>query len=339
MEEQGQQPFNPYDFLQLIAAASASRKNPTQSGINRLFMPELGVLSGSYYGTQGATSDQQNAAVMLDLAPDILRADELGKADPENIYARIARQIVYEKKPVWEVKRMIQQYIVDASADDPTIDVSSNDLMDFANKIQSQSDKLMAYEAKAGVSGSKDIFSEAGLPSFESRFAPEDLAPDYFKMYAEQERKRAEDYRKIQPANATARRQAAKYLEEQQKLTNRVSGRMGGGEAIGSVFRGIGAAFTGKDADEAMQQRTGAKQLADPEAIRFGNIAQRIVDTGPQNKDLSSKRADLVKQQQSAQRVRDLVASGLSQKAEAAGYTPLMIALLKRAQFSGLGDA
>jgi hypothetical protein len=338
MEEEEQQSFNPYDFLQLMAAMSASRKNPTQSGINRLFMPELGVVSGSYYGTEGATDDQQNAAVLLDLAPDILRADELGKTDPDNIYARITRQIVYEKKPVWEVRRMIQQYIVDASADDPTIDVSSTELMDFANKIQTQNDKLKAYEAKAGVSKKSDIFSEAGLPSFESRFAPEDLAPDYFRMYADQERKRAEEFRKIQPANVTARNQAAKYLDEQQKLRKKVSSPMDPIEQIGSLFRGIGAGFSGKDVGDAMEQRVGAKQLADPEQIRFGNIAQRIVDTGPQNKDLSSKRADLVRRQQSAETVRDLVASGLSKKAEAAGYTPLMIALLKRAQFTGLGD-
>lgn len=338
MEEEKQQSFNPYDFLQLVAAASASRKNPTQSGINRLFMPELGVLSGSYYGTEGATDEQQNAAVLLDLAPDILRADELAKTDPSNIYARITRQIVYEKKPVWEVRRMIQQYIVDASADDPTLDISSTELMDFANKIQTQNDKLKSYEAKAGVSGKSDIFSEAGLPSFESRFAPEDLAPDYFKMYAEQERKRAEEYRKIRPANVTSRNQAAKYLDEQQKLRKKVSSRPDGMEEISQMFRGVGATFTGKDVGDAMKQRTGAKQLADPEQIRFGNVAQRIVDTGPQNKDLSSKRADLVRQQQSAQTVRDLVASGLSKKAEAAGYTPLMIALLKRAQFTGLGD-
>jgi hypothetical protein len=172
-----------------MAAMSASRKNPTQSGINRLFMPELGVVSGSYYGTEGATDDQQNAAVLLDLAPDILRADELGKTDPDNIYARITRQIVYEKKPVWEVRRMIQQYIVDASADDPTIDVSSTELMDFANKIQTQNDKLKAYEAKAaGLAKPKsDVFSQAGLPSPDEMFSAEDLAPDYFKMYADQD--------------------------------------------------------------------------------------------------------------------------------------------------------
>jgi hypothetical protein len=110
---------------------------------------------------------------------------------------------------------------------------------------------------------------------------------------------------------------------------------MGGGEAVGSLFRGAGALLSGKDVDKSMQRRVGQEQ--DVEGLRFGNIAQRIVDAGPQNKELSSQRAELVREQRIADKVRDMVASGLSNKAREAGYTPLMVALLKRAQFGQTG--
>ena len=38
-----------------------------------------------------------------------------------------------------------------------------------------------------------------------------------------------------------------------------------------------------------------------------------------------------------AEKVREMVAAGLTQKAQEAGYTPLMVALLKRAQFGQTG--
>jgi hypothetical protein len=75
----------------------------------------------------------------------------------------------------------------------------------------------------------------------------------------------------------------------------------------------------------------------DPEMTRFGDIAKGIVARGPSNKELSKRRAQLVQEQKVADTVRDLVAAGLTKKAQEAGYTPLMVALLKRAQFSQLG--
>ena len=69
--------INPYDFLSLIAGLAAGQSKPTQAGINRLFMPEVGALTGTYFGDFGQTSDQQEAATMLQLAPDVLRASEL----------------------------------------------------------------------------------------------------------------------------------------------------------------------------------------------------------------------------------------------------------------------
>lgn len=334
----GNQTINPYDFMQAVLGLSASQSKPSQSGINRLFMPELGALTGTYYGDYGQSNDQQEAATMLQLAPDILRASQLRQADPNDIRGIIAAKIVDEKMPVWEVKNLIRKYVLDAqSAGEPDIegDATTAELMQFADKIQDQSDKLTANQAAGLAKPKSDVFSQAGLPQPTEMFAAEDLAPDYFKMYADETRKRNEAFRKIQPNSATARRQAARYLDEQKTIKDRLGKPMGGVESVGSLIRGVGAVFSGGDASEAMSRRVGQEQ--DVEGVRFGNIAQRIVDTGPQNKELSSQRAGLLREQKIAEKVREMVAAGLTQKAQEAGYTPLMVALLKRAQFGQTG--
>jgi hypothetical protein len=46
-------------------------------------------------------------------------------------------------------------------------------------------------------------------------------------------RKRNEAFRKIQPNSATARRQAARYLDEQKTIKDNLNKPMGGIEAVG----------------------------------------------------------------------------------------------------------
>jgi hypothetical protein len=300
-------------------------------------MPEVGALTGTYYGDYGQTSDQEEAATMLRLAPDVLRASELRKADPTDIRGIIAAKIIDEKMPVWEVKNLIRKYLLDAQSagEDVDINASSSELMQFADKIQSQADALAANQAAGLAKPKSDVFSQAGLPSPEEMFSPEALAPDYFKMYSDETARRNQEFNKIRPTNPTARRQAAKYLEDQQAIRDNLVKPMSGTEAIGGLFRGAGAIFSGKDADEAMKRRVG--QTPDIEGRRFEGIAQRIVESGPENKELSKKRAGLLREQQIADKVRELVAAGLTKKAQEAGYTPLMVALLKRAQFGQTG--
>lgn len=327
---------NPYDFLSLIAALSASQTKPTQSGINRLFMPEVGALTGTLYQQDAGSSEQEEAATMLRLAPDILRAERLPVGD---LRAKIANMIHAQKIPVWDVKRRIEQELLERQKLGEAIDVdaTSQELMAFADKIQSQSDQLDANEA-AGLSKPRtDVFSQAGLPSAEMRFSPEEFAPDYFKQYGEESAKRGERMRAIQAPSAASRRQALKFITEQKKIREKAAKPMGGLDELGALFRGVGAIFSGGDADKAMSARVG--KTVDPEMRRFEGIAKGIVARGPENKELSSQRASLLKEQQYADTVRDLVASGLSKKMEEAGYTPLMVALLKRAQFSGLGGS
>ena len=328
---------NPYDFLSLFAALSASQSKPSQGGINRLFMPEVGALTGTLFQQDaGASSQQEEAATMLRLAPDILRASNLPAGD---IRAKIANMIYVQKIPVWDVKRRIEQELMERQKLGEAIDVeaTTSELMSFADKIQNQSDQLEANMATAAAKPKTDVFTQAGLPSPEMQFAPEELAPDYFKQYAEESKKRGERMRAIQAPGAASRRQALKFITEQEKIREKAAKPRGGMEAIGSLFRGAAAAVSGGDVDKAMRARVGG--TVDPEMRRFEGIAKGIVARGPENKELSTERASLLKEQRLADTVRDLVASGLTQKAQEAGYTPLMVALLKRAQFSGLGGS
>jgi hypothetical protein len=391
--------INPYDFLSLVAAQSAAQKNPTQSGINRLFMPEIGVLTGTFYGDTGGVSQQQEAATMLQLAPDILRISNIAQSNPDDIRAQIARKIVYEKQPVWEVKRLIQKYVLDASAAGEDIDTAatSTELMAFADKIQNQSDALDASYAKASITKGNDVFSQAGLPSPQERFSPDQLLPEFFAKYATgtQERQSKLDALK---RNQSARSAAVKFLGDQsgtvdvrsaelpkyetpgyfdsdrrtkeglkstsqeierlqsdyQKALadlNRVTksykplskGSMTQQQAIAAAQKRVDA--TKKLFDDrfaaakergmyspAKMAQTGAQ---DVETIRFKEIASRAAA----RPDTSAERLDLVKRQKYEDDVAAAVARKISEQATSIGYTPLIQALMTRANFVGLGGS
>jgi hypothetical protein len=391
--------INPYDFLSLVAAQSAAQKNPTQSGINRLFMPEIGVLTGTFYGDTGGVSQQQEAATMLQLAPDILRISNIAQSNPDDIRAQIARKIVYEKQPVWEVKRLIQKYVLDASAAGEDIDTAatSTELMAFADKIQNQSDALDASYAKASITKGNDVFSQAGLPSPQERFSPEQLLPEFFAKYATgtQERQSKLDALK---RNQSARSAAVKFLGDQsgtvdvrlaklpeygapgyfdsdrtsqegrrtmskqvellqsdyQKALaylNRVTksykplskGSISQQQAISDAQKSLDAARERFDKKFALAQKMGMYSPAkmaetgvqDVETIRFKEIAGRAAA----RPDTSAERLDLVKRQKYEDDVAAAVARKISEQSASIGYTPLIQALMTRANFVGLGGS
>jgi hypothetical protein len=412
---------NPYDFLSLIAALSASQTKPTQSGINRLFSPEVGALTGTLYqGDSGGLAQQEEAATMLRLGPDILRASNLPAGD---IRAKIANMIYVQKIPVWDVKRRIDQELLQRQQMGEVMDkdATAQEMYAFADKIQSQSDALDANMATAAAKPRTDVFSQGGLPSPEMQFAPEDLAPDYFKKYAEESATRGKRLSAIQAPSAKSRKAALEFLSQQeqevgksQKSQKNVrtspvyeSGEgllaslernlgntpMGRGEAgirglipllklaeqvpagAAALYRGVtdplneeianqakyvaetmfgneardvanylkerdvvGQVLYGRDRERKLGVRSDDKSFQRAEDIRFGRTARDVVKRS-EDKGLASERAALTKEQQYADTVRDLVAAGLTKKAQEAGYTPLMVALMKRAQFSGLGGS
>jgi hypothetical protein len=336
---------NPYDFLSLIAALSASQTKPTQSGINRLFSPEVGALTGTLYqGDSGGLAQQEEAATMLRLGPDILRASNLPAGD---IRAKIANMIYVQKIPVWDVKRRIDQELLQRQQMGEVMDkdATAQEMYAFADKIQSQSDSLDANMATAAAKPRTDVFSQGGLPSPEMQFAPEDLAPDYFKKYAEESAKRGELLRAIGAPSGSTLKNASKFIESQGKELKRFSQKpstfreLYGTSGQTYVTEGQLGPYVPSGTAKTVKGQTLTPGEYDPEMSRFADVAKRIVARGPQNKELSKKRVSLMDEQRYADTVRDLVAAGLTKKAQEAGYTPLMVALLKRAQFSGLGGS
>jgi len=310
---------NPYDFMALVAALTASQKQPTQSGLNRLFSPEIGFLSGTYYGPTGAAQD--DSAMMLDLGPDILRASNLPEGD---IRRRIMTEIVAKNVPVWDVKRSIREEVAQMALSDPTLDADATvqELMAFADKVQSQNDNILANKAKAQVTGAKDMFSQAGMRSPDLRFSPEELAPDIFARFASDEEKRQARLQELRAPSTKKVESAKKYVEQTQQRIDKTSGPMSGIEAVRSLVRG---AFGGD---------MSARDIPSAEDRRFADIAKNLVARSQKlsSPKVNKERATLVRKSESDALVKSLVAEGIAKQAEAAGYTPAMVDLMKRAQ-------
>jgi hypothetical protein len=311
---------NPYDFMALVAALTASQKQPTQSGLNRLFSPEIGFLSGTYYGQTG--QGQDDSAMMLDLGPDILRASNLPEGD---IRRRIVTQIVANNVPAWDVKRSIREEVAAMALSDPTLDADTtvNELLGFVDKIQSQNDNILASKAKAQVTGAKDMFSQAGMRSPDLRFSPEELAPEIFARFASDEEKRQARLNELRPPSGKTLESAKKFAETTQKQITKAQGPMSGTEEVRALARG---AFGGDMA---------RRDVPDVEQRRFADVAKNIVARSQKLSapDVNKERATLVKKGETDALVRALVAEGIAKQAEAAGYVPAMVDLMKRAQF------
>ena len=142
--------MNPFDLLMLAASQAASQTKPTQSGINRLFSPELGVLTGTLY--QDPTASQQGDAYLyMQNAPDIQRAMMLPDDD---IRKMIVADIVDRGKNVWDVQREIEAYTAQQAALNPGVyaqEAETGDLKKFAQTVQSQWDNLRAAQMRSSA--------------------------------------------------------------------------------------------------------------------------------------------------------------------------------------------
>lgn len=341
---------NPYDFLSLIAALSANQKNPPQSGFNRLFMPELGALTGTYYQQpkQGGTNDEY---LMMQHAPDIARASQL---DPADIRARIVGDIVDRGMNLWDVQNRVEQYAAEAARSNPTYAQTANskDLKDYAAKIQSQWDSLRAASMKGdsgGSGGADDFFSKAGLPSPDLQYAPEQLAPEFFNKYAQDKAARENELAMLARQTAS-RQQAQKKLDALSAEKDYASSSEGKRKLKG--IEGLRYSYSKVNpydlprknyyrkaiakAEREFAQAGGGEPYA-AENVRFADIAKRIVASRGDDVPYQVKRDEIVARQKYDDEVAQLVMEGLSRRAAEQGYTPFMNAMLKRAQMLGMG--
>lgn len=171
----------PQDQLLLLARSLSGKGNVTGSDINTLLSPELGYLTGTFYG---ATDPEQAAAddelLWKDYAPNFLRALSL----PDTDIRKIIAGEIYRGAAPWDVKRQIEEYTASQAELNPGLinqEGETSDLTKFADKIFEEYNNYQVASAKAARSGSaKDPFVAGGIPSADVNFAPERLAPDLF---------------------------------------------------------------------------------------------------------------------------------------------------------------
>lgn len=322
---------NPYDYLSLIAALSSGQSKPTQAGIERLFMPEIGALTGTYY-----QSPQQDAAndeyLMMQHAPEISRARQLDQSD---IRARIVGDIVDRGMNLWDVQNRVEQYAAEAARTNPAYAQAANskDLKSYAAKIQSEWDSLRAASMRqdsggsGGSGGAANFFAKSGLPSPDMQYAPEQLAPEFFNKYFEDRVARQEELAKL-ARQVASRNNAQKYLEPkpaEKKPRFWEIGKILNNPEAKRVYGGPYGNLKGtKDSSGAVED------------IRFQNVAKRIV-ASQDDINYAERYEEMKARQKFDDEVMQLVAEGLTRRAAESGYTPFMNAMMKRAQFVGMG--
>lgn len=243
--------YSPFDLMMLLAAQLAASSKPTQTGISRLLSPDLGVLTGTLY--QDPTASQQGDAYLyMQNAPDIQRAMMLPDTD---VRKQIVADIVDRGMNVWDVQRNIEEYAAQQAALNPGVyaqEAETGDLKKFAQTIQSQWDNLRSAQMRSSADMAKaNPYAQAGLPSPEMRFAPEELLPDFFSKYAYESLARNQRLGR-EKANVAARESALKFLKEQS----------GNQDKLGDLPIYPEADYFGKNRIEKQAKRSTSKEVA-----------------------------------------------------------------------------
>ena len=326
------------EILRLLAQALTQSGNVSQSDLSSLFSPQLAYLTGTTWEDTGA-SEQDAELLKLEYAPNLRLAESLPDTD---IRKRIAAAIAYQGMAPWDVKAIIEEYTAaqaNANPETYSSEGETKDLMAFADTIFKEANDLTVKSAKASGTESDWSKKTGKLAPFTARYSAMDIAPDFFSAIAERMLQNQEELRKTRAPGGQALSSASQFVEQQGKELERTSRPVTGPRRFygtsGKTFveEGQLAPYVPAGTAKTVKGRQYNPEDYDPEMTRFGNIAKEIVARGPQNKELSAKRADLVKRQQILERVTQDYASKMEQAAEQAGFTPAMVALLQRAAF------
>lgn len=326
------------EILRLLAQALTRSGNVSQSDLSSLFSPELAYLTGTTWEDTGA-SEQDADLLKQEYAPNLRLVENLPDTD---IRKRIAAAIAYQGMAPWDVKAIIEEYTAaQANANPETYNAEgeTQDLISFANTIFKESNDLSVKAAKSSGVESDWSKKTGKLAPFTARYSAMDIAPDFFSAMAERILGVQEDLRKTRAPGGQALSSASKFIEKQGEELERTSQPVSGPRKLwgksGKTFVEAGqlAPYVPEGTAKTVKGMQYNAEDYDPEMTRFGNIAKEIVARGPSNKELSAKRADLVKRQQILERVTQDYASKMEQAAEQAGFTPAMVALLQRASF------
>lgn len=202
------------DALLALARAMSAKGNVSSGDINTLLSPELGYLTGTYYGTQNPEEDDE--LLWMDYAPNFRKALTL----PDTDIRKIIAGEIYRGAAPWDVKRQIEEYTAGQAELSPGLinqEGETKDLQSFANTVFSEYNNYQVAKTKAArTAASKDPFVAGGVPSPEMDFAPEQLAPDLFENLAKESAARGAESSKLRQ-RSKSRAAALEFLGQQKK--------------------------------------------------------------------------------------------------------------------------
>ena len=203
----------PQDQLLLLARALSGKGNVGSGDINTLLSPELGYLTGTFYGGQDDEGDDE--LLWMDYAPNFRRALDL----PDTDIRKIIAGEIYRGAAPWDVKRQIEEYTAGQAQMSPGLinqEGETKDLQSFANTVFTEYNNYQVAKTKAGRSAAdKDPFVKAGIPDPSLDFPLQQLAPDLFEGLAKEAVARGAESSKLQQ-RGKSRASALKFLQEQQ---------------------------------------------------------------------------------------------------------------------------
>ena len=209
------------DALLALARSLAGKGNVTSADIKNVLSPELGYLTGTFYGQQGQ-GEEDDELLWMDYAPNFRKALTL----PDTDIRKVIAAEIYRGSAPWDVKRQIEEYAASQADLSPGLinqEGETKDLQSFANTVFTEYNNYQVAKTKAARKfAGEDPFVAGGVPSPEMDFAPQQLAPDLFESLAKEATARNTESNKFNQ-RAKSRSSALKFLEQQkQKETKRV---------------------------------------------------------------------------------------------------------------------
>lgn len=200
------------DSLIALARSMTGKNAVSQSDLNTLFSPEVGVLTGTMYQDPNQSAQDEDN-MFRQYAPNLRLVLNLPDTDIRKI---IANEIINFNAAPWDVKRQIEEYTAGQAELNPGVfnqEGETSDLMKFADTVFKENNDLQIQRQKQG--GDEWSKITGGLPRPEMQFAPEQLAPELFQALARQRQSLATEKNKATVGSKT--QQAAMRFLEQQK--------------------------------------------------------------------------------------------------------------------------
>jgi hypothetical protein len=201
------------DALLALARSLSGKGNVTSGDINTLLSPEVGRLTGTFYGQEGADEDDDEF-MYLKYAPNFRAAMNL---TDDNIRKIIANELAQGSAP-WDVRRQIEEYTAAQANANPGLvnqEGETRDLLSFADKVYGEINSFsVASQERSRKASANDPFAAGGLPSPDMDFGMDRLAPDMFDMLSKRSQALEADTQKYQ-ARGKSRQSALQFLEEQ----------------------------------------------------------------------------------------------------------------------------